>query len=212
MRLSHNILPVLALGLGLLGCGGASHDTHSNDPSGAVSGDIATTNSKSAVNSSGGYLKNDGDTDFDDEPSYHGVPKSDDLSLLRSSGPKAGPAESQTVGGLVKSYYAASAAEDGARACAFLYSSLAGGLEAGQGGPSGSADKGCTGPMSVLLKQQHQHLLAENVATMTILGVYLKGNTGLVVLGFKNSPESDMLVEREGRTWKIDALFDSEMP
>jgi len=46
---------------------------------------------------------------------------------------------------------------------------------------------------------------------MVVISVHAKGNLGLAVLGFRRVPESEILVEREGSSWKIDALFDSEM-
>jgi hypothetical protein len=161
------------------------------------------THAASATSTSGGYLKNDADKDTDD-PGHH-VPgaKNDDLQLFAIYGTGASPADTRAIADLVKAYYAASYAGEGAKACSMLYSSLAAGL--------GQSRQDCTATMSRLLAQQHPHLVAENPASMLVLGVHVKGETGLAVLGFKTMPESNIVLQREGHAWKIDALFDTVM-
>jgi hypothetical protein len=167
------------------------------------------TSSASQVSPAGGYLKDDGDKDFDDVSSYHGHPENDDRSILAPYGSRTSPADTSAVTTLVKRYYVAAAAGDGAQACSLLSSSLATGLALG--GSTQSTVSECAAPMSQLFKQQHQRLVAQEVATMVVVGVHVKGNTGLAVLGFKKMPESEITVVREDHAWKIDALFESDM-
>jgi hypothetical protein len=152
-----------------------------------------------------GYSKNDADNDFDDTANYRDNPPNDDLEVFAGYGPKAGPAVVHAVSGLVKRYYAVSAAGDAARACSMLSASVAGGLATSQNQPGRS----CAAVMAQVLARQHQLLLADEVATMKVIEVHVKGSIGLAVLRFKKSPESNIVIEREGGAWKINALFGS---
>jgi hypothetical protein len=181
------LLATIALGVAATGCGGTSsallHATRSGD-----------------------YLKADGDGDGDDR-SPPTVVGADERPLLSAYGGKADAADKRAIASLVKSYYAASAAGEAARACSLLYGTLARGLANQQGGPT----RGCADPMAVLLGQQRARLASEK-ASLIVVAVHVKGNLGLAVLGFKRTPESEMVVDREDRTWKIDALVASYMP
>jgi hypothetical protein len=202
MKRSLALLVTAALGLTGIACG-ANSATHSNSPPHTTA--AAATGARPST-APGGYSKDDGDNDFDDEASYHGTPANDDRGLLASYGPKASPAVARAVAGVVKRYYAASAAGDAATACSLLAASVAGGLAA-QSQPSPDGGHTCAAAMSSLLAQQHKQLLGEDVSTMAVTAVHAKGTLGLAVLRFRTAPESEILVEREGHTWKIDALF-----
>ncbi len=202
MRRSLALPATVLLSLTAIACG-ASQPTQSTTPR-AHRATVSTAQP-------GGYSKNDGDEDFDDTRQYHGSPANDDLALLASYGPRASPAVARAVTSLVKRYYAASAAGNGAAACALLTANLAGGLATGQGQTGQGENHTCAATISLLLAQQHQQLLSENVATMTVTAVHVKGNLGLAVLAFKTTPESEIVLEREGHTWKIDALFGGYM-
>lgn len=186
---------------------GTSKATHSESSAIAT----AAQNTRSVATVPRGYLNDDGDEDFDDMPHYNGHPPDDDLKLLASYGPKASSEETRAIASVIKRYYTASLAGNGTVACSLLSSSLASGLastqsQAGQGGAGA-----CAGKISPLLKQQHAHLLSENVATMRVASVHAKGGTGLAVLQFKTAPESELALEREGRVWKVNALFDTDL-
>jgi hypothetical protein len=160
---------------------------------------------------SSGYVKEDGDEDSDDQrpPVMVGA---DEQPLLTTYGGNASPADARAITALVKNYYTASAAGDAARACSLLYASLAGGLAAQQSQAVPGARATCTEPMSALLGQQRARLAAEDASTMAVTAVHVKGDLGLAVLGFRRTPASQIVVEREGRTWKIDALVATYMP
>jgi hypothetical protein len=194
------VLASTVLAVGAVACGGSgsSHSTSAGSSGAAAAHASATP--------SGGYLKEDADEDGDDP--HPTDPGQDDQEFLASYGPKASPATASTITALVRSYYTASLAGDGTRACALLNAALATSL-AKQQSPTASGAQACAAAIAPLLAQQHQRLLAEEPATMTVIGVYVKGILGLVVLGFGNAPESDIVVTREGGAWKIDALYDS---
>jgi hypothetical protein len=206
--------PLLALLASLLvvvadACGGPSKVTSStprpaqNVP--PASAAVASASTHAAR--SGGYLKDDGDEDNDDASHPMKAPNDDEV-LFATYGKQASPADARAVRSLVKRYYAASAAGDAVTACSLLHASLATGLA----GQSGQGARGtCAAALSLLLKQQHQRLIAEDVATMVVTKVLVKGNLGLAILGFRTVPESEIVVEREGHTWKVDSLFDSSV-
>lgn len=151
-----------------------------------------------------GYDRLDGDTDEDDEhPLTAG---NDDSSLFSTYGTSASPADSRVIGALVKRYFAAAAASNGAAACALLDVTLAHQLVEGE--PS-SGD--CARALSLQLVRQHELLAADDVATMTVIYVHVKGSLGLAALGFRKAPEQQIIVEREGGEWKVDALVGSDL-
>jgi hypothetical protein len=126
---------------------------------------------------------------------------------------RTGRAEAKAVAELVKRYYAASLAGDGAGACARLSASLIKGLDTGEiGAAQGGTHSSCATAIASLLAQQHQHLAGEEPATMRLIGLYAKGSLGLAVLGFRNAPESIIGLTRERNGWRVDALFDSLLP
>jgi hypothetical protein len=176
------------LAAGVLACGGASKSTSTS------------TN----ATASGGHLKEDGDKDSDDA---HGSGAQDDEAFLASYGPQADPATTRAIAEVLRSYYAASLAGNGAAACGLLNAALATALASQQSQAGGTS--ACAAAIAPVLAQQHQRLLAEEPATMSVIGVHVKGSLGLAVLGFKRSPESVIVVTRTGNVWKIDALFDS---
>lgn len=183
------------LALGALACGS------SGTPQSAGGGSSSAT-------TAGAYLKEDADNDGDDpHVSHRGQ---DDQEFLASYGPKASPAATRAIASILRSYYSASAAGEGASACALLNTALAAAIAKEQSPAAAGADA-CAAAIAPLLAQQHRHLLAEDPATMTVIAVYARGGLALAALGFRNSPESDILLTRAGNIWKIDALYDSLM-
>ena len=205
------LLVAALLGTTVVACGGAARvASSSSSPSTGLgtNGATATTASSSAV-PSGGFLKEDGDKDSDDG-AYPAHPGQDDQSFLATYGVRAPPAEARTIAALVRRYYAASLAGDGASTCELLDAGIATALAAQQG-TAAHGTAACAASLSPLLAQQHQHLLAEEPTMMVVTSVYAKDNVGVAVLGFRNAPESIIVLAREGHAWKIDALFDSPL-
>jgi hypothetical protein len=183
------LLASVLLAAGALACGGASKPTSGSTTAGA-------------------YLKEDADKDGDENTASEAG--QDDRELLASYGPKADAATTATIAAVVRRYYAVSLAGEAASACALLNAALAREVANDQA-PAGGAAHSCATGIAPVLAQQHSRLLAKEPATMTVIAVYAKGNIALAALGFRRSPESDILLTREGGGWKIDALYDTLM-
>jgi hypothetical protein len=180
---------LLAAGAGA--CGGGSAGTKT----------AGATPAAHAVHT-GGYLKADADNDGDDAGSGYAYSQ-DDQEFLARYGHRAHPATTRVVASLVKRYYAAKLAGDGESVCVLLDPVIARQI-------SGGADA-CPKAIAPLLAQQHGYLHSEEPATMTVIGVYVKGTLALAMLGFERSPEANIPLEREGGSWKIDSLTDDWM-
>lgn len=151
----------------------------------------------------GGYLKSDKDEDEDDE----GPPlktREDNLMPL-AYGKEANQADKRAITALIKRYYAAAVAGDSAKGCSMLYSTLSTDLGEGQGPPVQT----CAAAMSRVLEQQHKQLVADEVATMVVVNVRVKGNLAVATVGFRTQPVGRINLKREHRTWKLNALIDT---
>lgn len=199
------LLIVVLLCLGLAACGVASRTTRSRSFA-------APQKRNQPTEPSAGYAKWDGDPDGDDEGSRYSAGREDARPLLASYPQLPSESERQTIATTVKSYFAAAVAGDGARACTLLAPSIATGFTSG-GAPHdrGSGD-GCTPSLDQLFEQEHRRLAADEPSTMTVTDVRLKGEAGMVFLGFRRAPETEILVSREDGAWKLDALVDSVLP
>jgi hypothetical protein len=207
-----------AVGVSVAACGSSagpagSTTTGSRSVSPEVVDGTTSTVPETAAMMAGGYLKADGDGDNDDENGHQRKGTvNDDEATLAEYGRAVGAAELREIEAIVKRYYAAAAAAgDGATACSLLSSSLAAAL-AGQGQSAQSGPAACAAAASKVFTQQHQHFASEEVATMVVTSVHVKGQFGLAALGFHAVPEGKILLQRQGRAWKLGALLDSEMP
>jgi hypothetical protein len=153
-------------------------------------------------------LRSDADLDPDDR----GKGPNDDEQGMVAAGHGASLADRRAIATIVRTYYAAAKAGDGAKACSLLDATLVTAIteEAGKLAPSDA--RTCVTSVSRLFKQQHQYLVAEDPGTMVITGVHVKDAAGVATLGFKTMPEGEILLQREGRAWKINALFDHQLP
>ncbi len=151
----------------------------------------------------------DGDTDNGSGSYYDG-----DDSRARDFGHAADTAERTAITALVKRYYTAIAAQDGAAACPMVVSAEASSVPetlGRPGGPPNSRGKTCAVVMSKVFALFHKQLSVE-AAELEVTGVRVKGNEGVVVLGFKSLPGRQIGVAREGGVWKVTSLVDSELP
>lgn len=192
-------LVIVLLGASVGACGSSGRDT-SSTPNVSSSTAVART--------ADGFVKDDGDKDLDDGGEAGN--ENDDQPFLASYGDGAGQADTQAITSVVKSYYKAATVGNGAQACPLLAAGLATSLAQGQS-QAKDASNTCAAALSLLFKQQRQLIAADDVATMTVLGVRVKGNSGLAVLGFKNMPEGQIILQHEGGAWKIDALLGSNI-
>ena len=162
----------------------------------------------------GGYVE--GDEDGDDISHSH---KDADDRSVREYGHEAGELDLRAVTKLVKRYYQAGAAVDGARACTLIYRPVAEERDFANIAPkayaevSGSAlfrEKNCREVESILFELNHRTLLL-GVGTVTVASLRVKDDHGIALLAFKTMPEREIAVEREHGRWTIDALLDSEL-
>jgi hypothetical protein len=152
----------------------------------------------------------DGDSDGGGSGQYDG----DDESV-RDFGREAPPADRRAIVALVKSYYTAAVAGDGAKACSLFFSPLARtypkDLAEGSTRPYLRGLTTCATVASKLFEQYHTQL-SNDIATLKVADVRLAGKLGLAVLSFKGLPWRQVEVMREHRVWKMFSLLDSELP
>lgn len=127
----------------------------------------------------------------------------------------ASTADKQAIASLIKRYYAAAVAENGAKACALLYSTFAEGVPEvyGQSPPGPPYMRGTTCPtvMTLYFKHFHRQLVAQ-APVLQVSRVRLQEHHGFAVLTFGKMPERRIPVAREGRVWRVEALLDSPLP
>jgi hypothetical protein len=155
------------------------------------------------------YLREDGDKDGDEEGERNRGQDDDSAQFARYA--RANTVDAKTIAKLVRRYYAAAFAGDGAKACSMLSTTIAHGVPLEQAQATQRSGDTCATAIEPLLRQQHGHLAAEDVRRIVVVGVHVKGDTALAVLGFRALPEAQIGLEREGGRWKIDALFDNPL-
>lgn len=151
----------------------------------------------------------DGDSDNGSNSYYDG-----DDNAVRRFGHAASAVDTEAVTTVVKRYFGAAAAEDGATACPMIVSSLAEAVPEDLGRPPGppyASGKTCAEVLSKVFKYNHRQLAAY-AARLEVTGVRLDRNHGVAVLGFRTLPGRLIHVVRESGVWKINTLLDSELP
>jgi hypothetical protein len=206
MRPTLALLTTMLLGVIVCGCGGASTKTHStyHVPTSAAARNYTPT--EPALN----YTKADSDKDND-----IGAPDDDTQNTSALDfGHAASAPERQTITALVKRYYAAALAENGAKACSMIYSTLAAAVPEDYGGPPGPlymrGAKTCAAAVTLLFKHFHT-LLTLQVPRLKVARVRLIEHHGLALLNFGKLPEREIYVAREGHIWRMSALLDGEL-
>jgi hypothetical protein len=130
-------------------------------------------------------------------------------------GHAADTADTQAITFLIKRYYAAAYAENGARACKMIYSTLEEAVpeDYGQSPPGQPYMRGttCAAVLTLLFKHDHPQLTIE-FPKLKISRVRLMEHHGIAILHFGALPERQISVGREGHIWKVDGLLDSEVP
>jgi hypothetical protein len=198
------VLATIGLAGGAVACG-VTHSDARNGPKASKTADASAPAVRAAP--VGSYLKDDTDSDADDRA--NGRSDDDEVDMV-AAGHGASQGDRRLIAGAVKNYFAAASSGNGVEGCALLHSSLASSLGQERTGSSRAAT--CASTLSLLFKQQRQHLANEDVATMVVTGVHVDGAVAMAMLGFRKMPESEIVLKREGRSWKIDALFDSTLP
>jgi len=195
MRLLLATLAVVALGSILAACGSSSHGTASQHATNAVAtGDTAVT-IKGDVPAHGNDRDNDGDNNDDDEKVLY-------------YGHTANAADRRISIGLIKRYFAAAVAEDGAKGCSMLVPSIAESVAENSGHSPALRGKTCATVLSKIFKLEHRLLLQKN-AMLRIIDVRVEGTRALAVIAFPRIPEVRQITERRvGHTWRLVDLTD----
>jgi len=183
------LFAAMLVGLGVTACGGTSGKAtslarNSSRPVGAISSTAAHR------------------TDFDNDADHN-----DDDGKVLAYGRAAGTAERGIATALVKRYYAAAAADDGARACRLLVPLLAEiAAEANEHVPA--TQRTCPIALARLFRVHHS-LLVHKSTSLEVFAIRLKGERMLVVMQFPPLPEARQIEERKvGGVWKIFSILD----
>ena len=154
------------------------------------------------------------DTYDEDDAAKRNVEENDDEEI-EIYGHAANAAEWRSATAFVKSYYAAAVAENGAAACRLLVPSLAQGLGGSyekSSEPTYLHGKTCAEVMTKLFKHRHKLMTAEN-AGLEVTDVRATSRTDFILLAFKGIRERRFMgVQRDGQTWQLEALTDSQYP
>lgn len=146
----------------------------------------------------------DPDMDNDAEANVINGYDRDDASI-RAYGQAAGAADTRAITTLVKAYYGAAAAANGARACSLMYSLFAEAIpeDFGRGaGPVYARGNSCPVVMSKLFKHMHSQL----ATPIAVTGVRISGNQARALIATKETRIAYLPVKRERGTWKVNAL------
>jgi hypothetical protein len=215
MRWLLGLLVIGLLGMLLTACGGASKDAGGPSPASSV-GKSQTTGTTSATTPANTppapvETKVDGDKDND-----VGAPADDtNNNQALDFGHAASPSEASTITALIKRYYAAAGAEDGVKACSMIYSTLEESVaeDYGRSPPGQTYMLGNTCPAVLRLLFKHFHpQIALELPKLKVARVRLIEHHGIVILHFGGLSEREIPVTREGHTWKLAGLLDSEVP
>lgn len=208
VRVQWMLLASVWLGLGLAACGGAGRDsgTDSHVSLSATRATEATSSGRTRTAVLVAPSSGDRDHDSSEQTAFD----SDDGRSL-SFGHAASPADRRTIAAVVKRYYAALAAQDGARTCALLLAVVAESVPEEIYGPSGlTSGMTCTEVASELSAESHPQLVAED-HTLRVIGVRVRRRLASALLRFSGRSARHILLYREGGAWKIGTLGDEDL-
>jgi hypothetical protein len=213
--LLRSLLACSALALPVIGvtaCGSSKKSGAAPQRSSAASAtdSVAATTASSPGSAAGSpVLDDDADNDSPGNSRYDS-----DNDAVSSYGHPASVADRQVIAALIRHYYAAAAAGDGARACSLSYWLFAESVveehHPGKGPPSLRGDT-CAQVASKLFKQRHRELI-EDITAFQVAWVRVNRNQGLALLRFGGARERDVLVHRDRGAWKMNVLLDEGAP
>lgn len=196
MKATIAICAVLLAGL-VAGCGGAGKSTGT---------DAGSSSASSGATVAGG-LKDSPDLDRD--------ANTDDDTVVLDFGHAASASELREITNLLKRYFAAAAAANGAEGCRMFAAVIAESVVEDYGRAPSSPDvrgNSCAAVMSKLYDRQRQQLRLKS-RTLVVTGARVEGDRGLGLMRFTTMSEPRKItLRREGSRWKIRDLFDTGMP
>jgi hypothetical protein len=193
------LFAIALLSAGITACGGASKGagSASQGSSNASATASAPGTAASSAAPTQGANGNDRDNDGD---------KNDDDEKVLDYGHAANAADNQAITALVRRYYAAAAAEDGAKACSLLYPFIAEAIVENYANTA-LQGKTCAAVMAKLFKEHHQLLTGESV-TLKFVRVRVEGGKALAVISFPVPEVRQISARLYGGRWKILDLLD----
>lgn len=172
-------------------------------------GDAGKSSSASTAIAPGRLPPRDGDGDIDSL----GMGRYDtDNDADPTFGPAASPLEHEAIATLLKRYYDAAAADDGALACTLLDPLVAeAAVEEHRPGKGPPALRGrtCAQVLTKLFAQHHRELV-EEAAALRVGWAQTKDQRATVLADFGPTRERLVLVHRAHGTWQMDALLENE--
>jgi hypothetical protein len=198
---------------GLASCGGSNTDGSSRAASTAHSSATATPAANSEASSTA-PLDTTVDADKDNDVTAGSLDDANNDSAM-TFGREASPSERRAIVPLIKRYYATALTEDGARGCSMVYSTLAeAAVEDDAQAPGPQYERGAKSCAEVLRRMfVHEHAqIAAQVPKLEVTHIRLVEHHGVAFLRFGALAEREISVAREGRTWKMDTIYDQELP
>lgn len=122
-------------------------------------------------------------------------------------GQSAGASDRRAIAALVQRYYAAAAAEDGAKACDLTYYILAESIPEQYGHPPGPLYLRGLGTCQAVLSAVFRRFHAQLAQPPQVAGVRVKGKHTYALLRWAKLPPGFIEVRREGRAWKVDQVL-----
>jgi len=188
MKTALALLVAAALAMTLIACGSSGRPTRT----GSVT---SSTHANTAH-------KKDRDNDEDNN--------NDDYHVL-GFGHLADPAEHRAIATLIGAYFAAAAAEDGARACSLLAPFVAETVVEQDGHTAALKGSTCSAVMSKLFKQNHAELVGKSAA-LKVMRVGVEGDRARIALEFPEIPVvRQITARREGHRWSVIDLLDGNI-
>ena len=147
-------------------------------------------------------------TDADDADGDQGV---DDDGPIVEYGVSASPAQRRAIVVLVKRYYTAAAADDGARACAQIYDVVAETVPETFAESMGLHGNSCAAVMTQVLARRHRRMAAD-LAHFKVGAIRLGPERGYVMVDFGTRPAPYVQIHRQGDSWKVQSLLEIPLP
>jgi hypothetical protein len=205
-------LAVLALlAAGLASCGGSSAGGSSHTATAADPDDTPTT----VTSAEASIVPLDTRVDADKDNDIGAADDDPNNNSAVTFGRAASPTELRAITALIKRYYATALEGNGARGCSMVYSTLAEAAVEDDAQPPGPlymrGARNCAEILRRLFAHYHAQLAGE-LHKLEVTRVRLKEHHGVAILRFGALAEREISIAREGHTWKMDTIYDQELP
>lgn len=208
------LLTVVLLSGYIAACGGSGKGSTADSSTTASTGTEIATVSTVPTDTTPAPVETKADADKDNDLEAAEGDDHNNNSTL-DYGHQADTTDAHTIAALVKRYYKTAYTENGAQACSMIYSTLEEAVpeDYGQSPPGPPYMSGTTCPAVLTLMFKHFHpQLALEYPKLVVARVRLVEHHGIAILHFGALPERQIGVSREGHTWRISQLLDSEVP